>query len=103
MLVALQAIGPTPAGVLGARLAVDKTTISRNLKVLLRNGWATVEQGADGREKLVSLSRRGSSKIEAARPGWDRAQERMRAALSAGTFEALRRQLSSVAAAALSA
>jgi len=103
ILLMLKSLGVMPVGALGDRLALDKTTVSRNLKVLERNGWVAFERGEDGREKLVSLTGRGADKLAGAKPHWDRAQKRMREALAQGDFEALRRRLPDVALAALSA
>lgn len=103
MLTVLKHLGRMTMGDLGERLAVDKTTISRNVKVLERSGWVVVERGQDGRERLASLTEAGAKKLASARPAWDRAQERMRAALSAGGFDAIRRELPDVALAAMRA
>jgi DNA-binding MarR family transcriptional regulator len=103
MLTMLKHLGRMALGDLGERLAVDKTTISRNVKVLERSGWVVVERGEDGRERIASLTDSGARKLASARPAWDRAQERMRAALSSGSFETIRRELPDVALAAMKA
>jgi DNA-binding MarR family transcriptional regulator len=103
MLAVLKIVGPMTLGDLGERLAVDKTTISRNAKVLARNGWLTLNRGEDGRERIASLTEPGLRKLASARSHWDRAQERMRTALPGGQFDVLRRELPSLAVAALTA
>jgi DNA-binding MarR family transcriptional regulator len=102
MLRMLKELGPTPLGALGERLAVDKTTISRNVKVLERHRWATTNRGEDARERVVSRTGAGAAAIERARPLWDRAQKRMRAALASGEFDQLRKRFPDLALAAMS-
>ncbi|MBL0927566.1 MAG: MarR family transcriptional regulator [Phycisphaerales bacterium] len=99
----LKGVGPMAMGELGERLLLDKTTVSRNLKILERNGWAAVERGDDERRRIVAITPKGAAKLAEARPAWERAQERLRAALPAGDFEALRKHLPGVAMAALNA
>jgi DNA-binding MarR family transcriptional regulator len=103
LLMLLKLLGPLPVGALGERLALDKTTISRNLKLLERNGWVVLERGQDGRERVVSLTGLGSEKLISARPFWNRAQKRMRDAMPSADFDALRRLLPDLALATLPA
>jgi DNA-binding MarR family transcriptional regulator len=103
ILMMLKALGPTPLGALGERLAVDKTTISRNVKVLERHRWVTVERGGDARERVVSVTSAGAAALDKARPFWERAQKRMRAALASGEFDQFRGRFPDLALAAMSA
>lgn len=103
MLTVLKHLGQMTMGELGERLALDKTTISRNVKVLERSGWVVVERGKDGRERIASLADSGARKLASARHAWDRAQARMRAVLPTGSFETIRRELPDVALAAMKA
>jgi len=103
ILMMLKALGPTPLGALGERLAVDKTTISRNVKVLERHRWVATDRGEDARERVVSVTNAGAAKLEKARPSWDRAQKRMRAALASGEFDQFRGRFPDLALAAMSA
>lgn len=103
ILMMLKGLGPTPLGALGERLAVDKTTISRNIKVLERHRWVTVECGQDARERVVSVTNAGVAALDKARPSWDRAQTRMRAALASGEFDRFREGFPDLALAAISA
>jgi DNA-binding MarR family transcriptional regulator len=69
-LMMLNGLGPTPIGALGERLAVDKTAISRNIKVLERQGWVHTERGEDARERVVSVINAGAAVLAKARPSW---------------------------------
>jgi DNA-binding MarR family transcriptional regulator len=104
MLMVLDAVGPMPVGDLGQRIAVDKTTVSRNVQVLVRNGWVELERGAaDAREKIVRITKDGARTLANARPAWNRAQQRLRDALPEGEFEQLRKRLPEIAINALAA
>lgn len=103
MLSILKQLPGLTIGDLGERLAVDKTTISRNVKVLERNGWVATDRAEDGRQRILTLTRAGGDKLASARTHWERAQNRMAAALPAGQFDSMRRELPEVALAALGA
>ncbi len=63
-------------------LGMDKTTLSRNLKLLRAKGWLESERGSDGRRRSLSLTAEGKATLAAARPGWRRAQDSLRSAMS---------------------
>lgn len=63
-------------------LGMDKTTLSRNLKVLRSRGWVASEVGEDARERNLSLTEKGRSVLAKARPAWRRAQESLRSEMS---------------------
>ncbi len=63
-------------------LGMDKTTLSRNLKVLRSRGWAVSEAGKDARQRNLSLTAEGRALLAKARPAWRRAQESLRSELT---------------------
>jgi DNA-binding MarR family transcriptional regulator len=75
----LKHVGTVRQRDLGALLSLDETTLTRNLRPLLNAGLLAIDTGKDRREKLVRLTKAGAAKLSKARPGWERAQERMRA------------------------
>jgi len=78
-------------------LGLDKTTMSRNLRILRRNGW--IEPAAktnDGRERGFRLTPEGEQVLSATKPGWLRAQEKLRAVLQPGEWETLQRVIGRV-------
>lgn len=99
----LKNLGPMTMKELGDRLAVDKTTVSRSARVLERNGWVSVEQGRDARQRILALTDAGRQTLDAARPHWERAQARIRAALPEGQFDSIRRGIPDLALAAMAA
>jgi len=70
-------------GALAERIGLDQSTLSRNLKVLERDGLveiAVVER--DQRRRMVWLTEQGARRLEAAIPLWRQAQAALAAKLS---------------------
>jgi DNA-binding MarR family transcriptional regulator len=60
-------------------LVLDQTTLSRNLKPLIRDGFLTLElHHQDKRIKIITLSECGLKKYQQALPLWKQAQEDLR-------------------------
>jgi DNA-binding MarR family transcriptional regulator len=89
LLMTLDALGPCSQAALGHRHALDKTTISRNLRLLERNGWAARIPGRDRRERRFALTPAGRERLAAARPAWRRAQQQLRAAMTTKEWDAM--------------
>jgi DNA-binding MarR family transcriptional regulator len=87
LLVTLAAAGPLRASEIGARLDIEKSTLSRTLARL--QAHALIESQDDQR---LSLTAAGERTLHNARPAWQRAQTR--AARELG--ERLRRALSEI-------
>jgi len=62
---------------LAEKLGMDRTTLTRNLAVVERNGLVTVRTGDDPRSRLVVLTKAGRSALESAAPLWAKAQAEM--------------------------
>ena len=74
LLAAVGMAGPCPPSALGEVLQLERSTVSRNLNLLLRHGWIeAVSSDAKGIRE-VALTRAGRSKIESVMPEWRRAQ-----------------------------
>src|SRR5216110_3036448 len=58
-------------------LAIDQTTLTRSLNLLERNGAIDRVPHPDGRIKAMALTSKGRKALEAARPLWARAQDRV--------------------------
>ena len=85
---------------LARELDFDKTTLSRNLKLMERKGWIAHVPSNDQRERGYHVTAGGSKLLKAARPGWKRAQERLRSALTDDQWEAMWRTFGDLAKAA---
>ena len=76
MLGAISISGPARMSDLADMLALDKTTLTRNLKLMEAGGLIAMAQGADRRARIVSLTRAGADALERALPLWREAQRR---------------------------
>jgi DNA-binding MarR family transcriptional regulator len=63
---------------LGEILAMDSTSLTRTLAVMLREGWITERRGEDRRERWIGMSRAGGKKFSTALPVWERVQAKLR-------------------------
>ncbi|MFZ0388132.1 MAG: MarR family winged helix-turn-helix transcriptional regulator [Solirubrobacteraceae bacterium] len=66
--------GPLSINELAARLALDRTTCSREVASLVKAGLVSVEVGEDRRRRLLALSPVGEQTLAAARPRWREVQ-----------------------------
>ena len=78
--------GDAPLTRLAEVLVMDRTTLTRNLKPLVRRGLIRIEQEADQRVRKVSLTTNGQNLLDAARPGWEQAQSRIVESLGHGRW-----------------
>lgn len=64
-------------------LAMDQTTLTRNLALMQRERWIDVVARPSGREKGWGLTTQGEATLEAAKPLWERAQRRVQQRIGA--------------------
>lgn len=74
MLGAVALMGPASVTRLAEHLALDRTTLTRNLKVLAQEGLVSISAGEDRRERVVRLTDEGQAAIDRATPLWHEAQ-----------------------------
>lgn len=86
-----------PLTVLAERLDMDRTTLTRNLKPLIAQGWAElVSSDADARVRLARVTAAGSAAWQAAKPHWKRAQLEVNRTLGDDTVDRLHQWLDTV-------
>ena len=78
VLVAIGSAGPISVNQLADRIVMDRTTLTRNLKPLDREGLIAVRPGYDLRVREVSLTAKGRKTLDRAYPLWERVQARLR-------------------------
>ena len=66
---------------LAERLEMERTTLTRNLRPLVRAGWVIVARGNDRRQRSVGLTQAGRQVYAAAYPLWQAAEQHLREAL----------------------
>ncbi len=74
---------------LAERLVMDRTTLTRNLKPMEREGWLKSEPGQDQRTRVISLTRSGEAALAKALPSWKQAQNSVEEALGQQRWNAL--------------
>jgi DNA-binding MarR family transcriptional regulator len=93
MLRLLEWMGPMTQTRLGEIMAAEKTTMSRNLKLLEKKKWIEADSGEDRRKRIVRITELGRKQVAKAKPFWDRAQARMKEGMTPAKFAALRELL----------
>ena len=88
---------------LSAALGLDKTTMSRNLRVMKTYGWIKTAGTGDRRESGYVLTANGKKMLSSVKPSWARAQARLRSRLEPRDWETLFEVLGRVSVAALPA
>lgn len=77
LLVALSLTGQAPVLRLADELGLDRTTMTRNLAPLERDGLVGSVPGADRRVRLIALTDAGRRRLAKALPLWEKAQHRI--------------------------
>ena len=93
LLQVLEITGTISQGAMGDLLALDSTTLTRTLGMLVRRGWVKSIAGSDRRVRNFQLTAAGHRELERARTQWERAQQRLRKALGDPGWERLQSDL----------
>ena len=77
LLVLVARVGPVRRIDIGKRLHLDPSTLTRNLKIMLTNGWMEeIADGEDGRGLPLQITARGRDLLNRIGPSWRKAQDR---------------------------
>ena len=87
---------PVPINQLAEAMNMDRTTLTRNLDLLVKQGLVQNEAGEDRRVRLVLLTGEGLQALERAWPLWEKAQAHIERALGRERFDALLNELTTV-------
>jgi DNA-binding MarR family transcriptional regulator len=82
-----------PVAELAARLATERTTITRNLRPLIEAGWVTLEAGQDSRQRIVTITLAGKERVKLAKLAWRRAQDELELTLGMPAVRILHQQV----------
>ena len=88
--------GPISITELANTMAVERTTLTRNLKVLVRDGLLSVTQGADARSRAVTITAEGRHRVMSAFPLWAEAQETLVKRIGKRRWVTLKKELEAV-------
>lgn len=81
--------GEVSQGQLGEMLAMDSTSLTRTLGIMVRQGWITTRCGKDRRERRLGLASSGERQFQNSLPVWEKVQSRLRRQLGAEAWENL--------------
>ena len=88
LLVVIYQIEPATRAKIGPFLHQDRSTLTRNLKVILAEGWAEevkyqadAQSRPDGRSRPIVLTKAGKDLLRKAEPAWQAAQSQAKALL----------------------
>lgn len=77
LLVAVAKMGPVRRIDMGKRLHLEPSTLTRNLKIMLTNGWIQeIADGEDGRGLPIQITVQGRDLLNQIGPSWQKAQKR---------------------------
>jgi DNA-binding MarR family transcriptional regulator len=93
--------GEVSQGRLGEMMAMDSTSLTRTLAIMIRKEWIAERRGKDRRERLLRLSRAGVAKLGRALPVWEEVQARVRREVGEKKWDELLRMTREVTGAAM--
>jgi DNA-binding MarR family transcriptional regulator len=85
----VRALAPAAVTKIADAAVIDRTTLTRSLTLLERDGLLRMVPSSDGRERLYALTAGGERALDRARPFWEETQARVIAALGAQRLDRL--------------
>ena len=78
----LSLAGEVSQGQLGEILAMDSTTLTRTLEIMIREGWLVErrgehQRGEDGRQRFLRLAKAGKAQLDRTKPAWEKVQSQL--------------------------
>jgi DNA-binding MarR family transcriptional regulator len=74
LMVAVNLLGAIPISRLAETMVMDRTTLTRNLKLLEKKGFIKITPGEDRRERVALLTQLGRETLGKALPLWEETQ-----------------------------
>lgn len=96
LLIGAHVLQPVTLTRLARATVMDRTTLTRNLKVLEKQGLVALVQGEDRRERNVRVTEKGRRAIERGLPLWEQAQTKIVDGMGGERFGSLLGDLSSL-------
>jgi DNA-binding MarR family transcriptional regulator len=94
VLVVLYLAGPQTINELAEKMALDRTTVGRNLRPLAQQGLLSLTSGSDQRTRVVTLTAKGEETLLCVLPQWEQAQAHMISGMGQEQVDELLAQLS---------
>lgn len=92
------AAGPITLTRLAEATVTDRTTLTRNLKLLEKQGLIRIATGDDRREREISITRRGGEALKRAYPLWQKAQAKVINSMGPQDVKVMREKVGAVTA-----
>lgn len=92
-------LGPVTVTQMAQAMSTDRTTITRNLQVLERNGQIKIQKGRDRRARVITLTSKGIVTVQRISIVWEKFQNNLHQQVGKSHVEALYKNLSTVVAA----
>jgi DNA-binding MarR family transcriptional regulator len=96
ILAALSSVDDITVTDLADYMILDRTTLTRNLRPLEKQGMIKTGAGEDRRKRMISLTKKGLNKLEAAIPLWKQAQKEVTKYLGDNRFDKFLNELNYV-------
>lgn len=96
LLVVLKIIGPVLVTDLAEKIVMDRSTLSRNLEVMEKQGFVNVAPGEDRRTRWVTITGSGFAVLLEAYPLWQQAQAKISESMGEERLQALMADLSAL-------
>ena len=96
LMMTLGNMGAMTVGALAETLGMDASGVPRAIRPLADEGLIGVERGLDRRQRLLSLTPAGRSRLERATPAWSRVQAELVDAIGANRWMSLMTELRTV-------
>ena len=81
---------------LAEKLGMDRTTLTRNLRPLIKARWVAMASGEDRRKHLLQLTAAGKKKLNRSLPLWEKVQRKFVSEVGAESLQELRTLLRQV-------
>ncbi|ARP99305.1 MarR family transcriptional regulator [Pseudorhodoplanes sinuspersici] len=88
--------GPMSINEIAEAMAMDRTTTSRAVQPLERDGLVKIEAAEDGRKRVINLTAAGRERAKEALAAWKKAQKEFELAYGSGAAKKLRTALRDV-------
>lgn len=97
ILVGIAKTQPTPITALANLLVIDRTTLTRSLRLLQKQGLLSISDRSSKRQRFLSLTPKGEHTLAASLPAWRKAHERLVASIGADYWRNFRGELEKLA------
>lgn len=81
MLIMLSMVGESSPGRIGKGLSMEKSTVSRNLDRMKKQGWIEARGRDGGKEQIITVTRAGRKLLASMHEVWQQAQQEATAIL----------------------